>query len=269
MTGVSFKGRLGNQLFQFYFLRYLKDNNRRGFYFFPNPHHANLARYFDLGWYYNLTLGSKLYSVAMRILPKLFNCKDVWFYNFSKPRPVKAENRTIINGYFQSDWYFKQLKQPFPISIKKEYTSQFNQQFGAIFQTEKTIAVHIRLTDYKNFYGRDLSLPIEYFQRQLNSIPQLDTYKVFFVSDDIEYVKTIFHTKPNYIFSSNNEITPFQIRHNADISLISNSSFAWWAAYLSTKKQQVIAPKYWLGFHSKVEFPKGIMTNKFTWADVL
>lgn len=269
MTGVSFKGRLGNQLFQFYFLRYLKDNNKKGFYFFPNPHHAYLTRYFDLGWYYNLTLGSKLYSIVMRVLPKLIKCKEVWFYNFSGPRPVKAENRTIYNGYFQSDWYLNRLQQPFPISIKKQYRNAFHERFGAIFQQEKTIAVHIRLTDYKNFYKRDLSLPIEYFQRQLNSIPQLDTYKVFFVSDDITFVKTVFPEQPNFIFSSNDEITDFQIIHNADIAIISNSTFAWWAAYLSPKKQQVIAPKYWLGFHKKVEFPKGIMTSKFTWAEVL
>lgn len=269
MTGVSFKGRLGNQLFQFFFLRYLKANNRWGFYFFPNPHHAYLTRYFDLGPYYNFTLRSKLYSVVMRVLPRLFACKDVYYYNFSAPRAVKAQNRTIYNGYFQSDWYLQHTPAAFPIKIRKQYTDLFNEQFGAIFNNEKTITVHIRLTDYKNFFKRDLSLPISYFKTQLGKIENLDSYKVFFVSDDIEYVKTEFPARPNFIFSSNNEITDFQIIHNADIAIISNSTFAWWAAYLSPKKQQVFAPKYWLGFHKKVEFPKGIMTDKFTWVDVL
>jgi hypothetical protein len=269
MTGVSFKGRLGNQLFQFCFLRYLKSNNGLGFYFFPNPHHAYLTKYFDLGFYYNLTLGSKLYSGVMRVLPRLFGCKDVFFYNFSAPRAVKAKNRTIYNGYFQSDWYLQNTADPLPIKIRKQYTDLFDKEFGTIFNNGKTIAVHIRLTDYKNFFKRDLSLPITYFKRELEKISDLDSYTVFFVSDDIEFVKTAFPTRPNFIFSSNNEITDFQIIHNADIAIISNSTFAWWACYLSARNKQVIAPKYWLGFHSGVEFPKGIMTSKFTWADVL
>lgn len=269
MTGVSFKGRLGNQLFQFCFLQYLKANNGPGFYFFPNPHHAYLTKYFDLGWYYNLTLGSKLYSGVMRFLPAIFGCKDAYCYNFSAPRPVKAKNRTVYHGYFQSDWYLKHTPKPFPIKIRKQFTDQFQQQFGHIFNQQKTIAVHIRLTDYKSTFRRDISLPIDYFKRQLATIKDLDSYTVFFVSDDIAYVKQEFQERPNFIFSSNNEITDFQIIHHADIAIISNSTFAWWACYLSPKKQQVIAPKYFLGFHTGIEFPKGIMTDKFTWVDVL
>lgn len=268
MTGVHFKGRLGNQLFQFYFLRYLK-TNKKGFYFFPNPHHApHLPRYFDMGWYYNLTLPSKLYSVAMRLLPKIFRFKEIHLYNFSGPRPVNVQDGAIYYGYFQSDWYYRNTEKPFPLTIRRKYREAFEQQFGAIFNNEKTIAVHIRLTDYKNFMNRDLSLPISWFQRELEQIENLDSYKVIFVSDDIEFVKTAFPARPNFIFSSNNEITDFQIIHHADIAIISNSTFAWWAAYLSPKKQRVIAPKYFLGFHSKVEFPKGIMTDRFEWKEV-
>jgi hypothetical protein len=205
----------------------------------------------------------------MRVLPILFKCKEVYYYNFSSPRAVKAQNRTIYNGYYQSDWYLQHTSKPFPVKIRKKYTALFNKEFGSIFTNGKTIAVHIRLTDYKTFYKRDLSIPITYFKKQLAEINDIDSYTVFFVSDDIEYVKTEFPIKPNFIFSSNNEITDFQIIHNADIAIISNSTFAWWAAYLSTKNKQVIAPKYWLGFYSNVEFPKGIMTDKFTWRDVL
>ncbi|HEY0899634.1 MAG TPA: alpha-1,2-fucosyltransferase, partial [Sphingobacteriaceae bacterium] len=114
-----------------------------------------------------------------------------------------------------------------------------------------------------------ISLPIEYFKSQLDSIPNHQSYKVIFLSDDMEYVKTVFPQKENYIFSENTEIVDFQVIQHADIAIISNSSFAWWAAYLSSKKNLVIAPKNWLGFRIGREHPKGIMTDRFKWRDVL
>ncbi|TZF84754.1 alpha-1,2-fucosyltransferase [Pedobacter sp. BS3] len=268
MTGVTFKGRLGNQLFQLYFLIYLRRNNPRKFIFFVNPHHAYLTKYFDLGTYRNLVLGSKLYSVFTRYLPIVLPFKEVYIQNFVAPREIKPENFTIYNGYFQTDWYLKHTPGNYTIKIKQKYIDRFNQEFGELFAQNKTIVVHIRRTDYMTYGKRDISLPIGYFQKRLAEVENLDSYKVLFVSDDIEFVKASFENKPNYIFSVNDEITDFQIIQNADIAIISNSSFAWWAAYLSEKNNKVIAPKNWMAFRIGREHPRGVMTDKFTWVEV-
>ncbi|WP_153798528.1 alpha-1,2-fucosyltransferase [Foetidibacter luteolus] len=268
MVAILFKGRLGNQLFQYSFLRFMKAHNKGKIFFFPNPHHAYLTRYFELGLYNDLTIGSKLYSIFTRIFFKLVKFKPVYVHNFFGPKKFKAKNFTVYDGYYQSDWYLDNNPEKFEFKIKKKYTDKFDQEFGEIFRNNKTITVHIRRTDYMHYGKRDISLPIEYFQRQLNAIPNLDSYKVFFVSDDIKYVKNVFGERSNFIFSSNNEITDFQIIKNADVAIISNSTFAWWAAYLCDKKNTVIAPKNWLAFKIGREHPKGIMTKKFTWVDV-
>jgi hypothetical protein len=155
------------------------------------------------------------------------------------------------------------------ISIKKEFTDQFDREFGQQFMNNKTIVVHIRRTDYLNYGKRDISLPMEYFKKRLEALGEIEDHLVYFVSDDIDYVKAYFKEQPNYIYSSNNEITDFQIIKNADIAIISNSSFAWWAAYLSDKKNMVYAPKNWLGFRIGKEHPKRVMTDRFIWCDVL
>ena len=116
---------------------------------------------------------------------------------------------------------------------------------------------------------RDISLPMEYFKKRLEAIENIENYKVIFVSDDIEHVKEFFTIKSNYMFSNNSEIIDFQLIQNADISIISNSTFAWWACYLSIKDNIVYAPKNWFGFKIGVEHPRGIMTDKFIWCDVL
>ncbi|HEY0054084.1 MAG TPA: alpha-1,2-fucosyltransferase [Pedobacter sp.] len=269
MTGVYFKGRLGNQMFQYVFYRYIKAENPDKLIFFSNPHHANLATYFELEQFQALTFESKLYSIFIRFIPKLLFFKDVFFFSFVAPRKVSIENFKVYNGYFQTDWYLNQLAEKPLFKIKPKFVSLFETQYGNIFKNEKTIAVHIRRTDYLKYGKRDISLPIEYFKDRLAEIENIDSYKVIFVSDDIPFVKASFTEKPNYIFSSNEEIIDFQIIQNADIAIISNSSFGWWAAYLNKKPGKIFAPKNWLGFRIGAEHPKGIMTKKFIWKDVI
>lgn len=268
MTGVYFKGRLGNQLFQYVFMLYLKQQGAK-FVFFPNPHHAYLSKYFDLGSYHNLTLGSKIYSVITRCTPYVLNFKEIHLHSFVKPREVQPRRFSIYFGYFQTDFYYEQLIERPLFPIRAKYVRKFNDLYGDIFRKEQTIAVHIRRTDYLAYGKRDISLPIEYFKRRLDEISDLDSYRVFFVSDDVAYVKSFFQEKPNFIFSNHDEITDFQIIQNADIAIISNSSFGWWAAYLGKKENVVYAPKNWIAFRIGAEHPKGIMTEKFIWRNVL
>ncbi len=269
MIGIKFNGRLGNQIFQYVFYTYLKSTNPNKPVFFTNPHHSYLSRYFELDWFNNLTLPSKPYSVLTRIATRVLPFREIYLENIQVPKAIQPKNLTIYRGFFQTDWYLNQLNKPLKLSLKKKYKDRFNQKFGLFFSTNKTIVVHLRRTDYLRYGKRDISLPLEYFERTLNTIPDIESYKVMFVSDDIEAVRAYFKGKPNYIYSSNDEITDFQIIMNADVAIISNSTFGWWAAYLSPKNNIVYAPKNWLGFRIGKEDPKKIMTDKFIWCDVL
>lgn len=266
MIGVSYKGRLGNQLFQLVFFQYLRSQKNSSVIFLHNAHHANVTKYFEFSPELSYT-GSRWYSTLGRAVTKIFSFKDIYIHNFVSPKEIVPKDHTLYHGYFQTDYYLKKIS--LDIKVKDFYSKKFNADFGEVFNGEKkVVVVHIRRTDYLNYGKRDISLPISFFKQQLNLIPDLDNYKVIFVSDDMEFVKKEFPEKPNYIFSSNDEITDFQIIQNADIAIISNSTFAWWASYLSPKKNLVIAPKNWVGFRIGREHPRGIMTTKFNWVDV-
>lgn len=267
MTGVTFKGRLGNQLFQFCFYHYLRSNNPGKWVFLVNPHHAVIGRYFDLEGYDRI-LNSKPGSLILWSIPRLLKFRDIHHQNFVSPRPVSIAPRTVHHGYFQTDWYIRNAGSKPSIRVKKEYADRFRQQYGTLFDKHRTIAVHIRRTDYLTYGKRDISIPVDFFKTQLRSIADLDLYKVIFLSDDMNFVRKHFPARENFVFSGNDEITDFQIIQHADIAIISNSSFSWWAAYLSEKDNRVIAPKNWFGFGIGREHPRGIMTSRFDWRDV-
>jgi hypothetical protein len=108
MVGVKFIGRLGNQIFQYAFLQYLKTNNKEKTFFFVNPHHGYLTKYFDLGAYQNMILGSKAYSAITRVIPKVIKFNEVYLESIQVPKNVAVKDWTIYKGFFQTDFYVKQ-----------------------------------------------------------------------------------------------------------------------------------------------------------------
>jgi len=51
-------------------------------------------------------------------------------------------------------------------------------------------------------------------------------------------------------------------------AILSPSSFGWWGSYLMKNRDVVFAPKYWLGWKSKIDCPKNIVTNFMKVVDV-
>jgi hypothetical protein len=267
MIGTTFCGRLGNQLFQLQFFRYVQSQNPGKLVVIPNPHHAKVFRYFDLGKYNYL--GKNPYVFIMKVVYRLIPYKEVYISNLHVPQPLAVTDGTVYHGFHQTEWYRQNTQEPMLMKVKQKFVKQFNEQYGEIFRTEKTIAIQIRRTDYLSYGKRDISVPIDFFQKRLAEIESTgEKYRVFFCSDDIPYVKAAFENKPNYVFSEHDEITDFQLIMNADVCIISNSTFSWWAAYLSEKDNLVIAPKNWMGAHIGKEHPKRVMTSRFKWYDI-
>jgi hypothetical protein len=187
--------------------------------------------------------------------------KNVWYY-----------------GYFQGEHYlydnFNDIKNCF--IIKKNYREQFQVFFKETFQNKRVIAVQIRLKDYKTFgpdflNGPDLTLPFSYFHENIKMVlaQQPDeNYQLVFMSDDIDLVKKEF-SGYNAYFSEQNMINDFQILQHAHVAIISPSSFAWWACWLSKlSDSKIIVPKYFLGFKVQKEFPVHMIPQHFIQAEV-
>ncbi len=274
MNGVKFIGRLGNQLFQFSFgYNVSKIRGVTLFYIFYKigVNKTDIHKYFNLP-NFNIFNNSLLkYIYYLKYKPRsqeIVNDFEFEEYNILP--------NTIIGGYFQSEKYFIESRNELKsnIKVKKVYQKLFNHKYKNLYSNNRVVAIHIRLTDYvdhgnDSLGGKDLTLPFSYYKKVIDSITPLESYKLIFISDNINEVMKYFGCYANTYFENNSAIIDFQIIQNADICILSNSTFAWWAAYLSNKEKPIVyAPKYWLGFKVKKEYPAGIMSVNYNWIDV-
>lgn len=273
MIGVQLHGRLGNQMFQYAFACSIAKKLNISFYLDEYIDNFILTKYFKLPGY------NHQFNRLIRKWNKISNPKFLKTDGKDNPAEIllQVKNNMLYSGFFQSEVYFNNYKNEIKkaFKIKKSAKREFNNKYNSFFaDNNKIVAIHIRRSDYlvlenNELGGKDFTLPLSFYNNCLKIITKFDDFKVIFVSDDIEYVKNNFEHKSNFFFESNNEMIDFQILMNADVLIISNSSFSWWAAYLNNKSNKVIyAPKYWLGFKIKKEYPVRITSPAWNWIEV-
>ena len=269
MVGVTIDCRFGNQLFQFAFIKALAKRFKTSFYISEQVEQFMLPQYFHLEGY--STLLNRINWLRLKIeagtLASL-QSKQVGTYNENEADALT--DKAIYTGYFQSAHFFENIKDEIGsiIRLKSKYVKQFQTQYQKIFAENKVIAIHVRRGDYlnlnswwaQNFGSNDLTLPVAYYLDALKQVEDLESYKLIFLSDDIAFVRSAFGHLKNAAFAENPLIIDFQLLMNADVCVLSNSSFSWWAAYLNQKKnKKVYCPENWLGFKIGKEYPDEII----------
>ena len=178
---------------------------------------------------------------------------------------TESSKRNWYYGYFQGENYFYENKLEIKkrFKIKSKYQDIFENLKNKIIGQSKYAIVHIRLKDYKTFgpsylNGPDLILPMSYYHEMIKKIPE--DFKIVFLSDDIEKIKNDFNYVNNAYFSKNSVIDDFQFIINANICILSCSTFSWWGAWLNENKElKIYIPKFFLGFKVKKEYPVNII----------
>lgn len=261
MIGVYFQGRLGNQLFQYAFA--LSESKKLNTDFFMDESNDSMLirKYFELRSYsYLKSRFKRLMFGKNKPVVELDNAKS-----FSENKLLLGKDNCFYKGFYQSELYFKDVY----ADIQKEFTLKAKHRIDVrkylnISNDKPLFVLHVRRTDYLNhgddsLGGKDLSLPIAYYHACLKSVKDLQNYNVVFVTDDSAFVKSNFEAYHPIISSNKKMIVDFQIFLCADVLAIANSSFSWWGAYLNTNCKKVFAPKYWLGFLVKKEYPLDVV----------
>lgn len=203
--------------------------------------------------------------------------KIVRHENEAVPETFYSEirNNSFYIGNFQSIDYFSphlnEIRERF--ILKSSIQHRFTAEKLRVIKKPYTL-LHFRRTDYDSWLHpaglgeRGMSLPIEYYKRALMNTPAKDRAKIILTGDDLSGLEGEFDAFGKVQFEKNVLITDFQLLQHASSLVISNSSFAWWAAILGHRVERVVAPKYWLGFKVAREYPNRIIPSHWETVDV-
>tara|TARA_R100001163_G_C5050230_1_gene187110 strand:+ start:373 stop:1164 length:792 start_codon:yes stop_codon:yes gene_type:complete len=162
----------------------------------------------------------------------------------------KDKSAIVYGGYFQSEKHFEEYSDEIieKYSPSPSFISTVEEVFPMITNRDKIITVvNVRRGDYLMFPDYHPTVSEEYIHSAIKLIPDTDQYLV--ASDDLDWCKAkLKFDKPvTYLqgWKSHEQLWIMSMCHHF---IISNSSFSWWAAYLSTyKDKMVVAPKTWFG----------------------
>jgi len=280
LISIKLEGRLGNQLFQFAFIYAASKKLDTSFYLDKSIVDFILPEYFVVKNDFLLALDNHIFSIKgykyifsihlkktfYLMLEKICFGKKKIIVNSDASASValmNLRNGFMYKGYFQSEEYFKNFKEDLKtiFTIKQQYKTAFNNISATVSSSKKTVTVHIRRGDY---VSTEYELPTNYYKTALSMISDEDNFYVF-VSDDPLFIEQEFKYIENKYISYNSEIIDLQFLINADICILSNSSFSWWGAWLNNKPgKKVIAPEFWLGQRMGQEYPPEIIPPEWT-----
>ena len=235
-------GRLGNMMFQY--ATVLGVSKTVGM--IPV---ANLSRVPDFKENFNLG------SVGDTVLQNLDGIYAEPQFSFRKEIfDLDTKMNIDIQGYFQSPKYFNSWKNLLieEFTFSKDIRNAASQKIPE----DVCVSVHIRRGDYTKISEYHHNQTEDWYREALK---HFEGYRPVFFSDDIEWVKETFSDVDGAVFVDNDDRLNRQANMPSDIAgyidmcamsfcnahIIANSSFSWWAAYLSGAK--TIAPKTWFG----------------------
>ena len=268
MKIVSVIGGLGNQMFQYAFAKALthkcKDEVLLDKTYFDNQPAGDTPRKYELGMF---PISPK-FATQEQIKPLNNRNKFIrWLWRLTgKGGTLVREYKTQIydasylnlsgnvyyKGYFQCPKYFESIAD----EIRRDFTfpqipedDVFNQKWLKKFaECENPVFVHLRRGDYA---GLGWMLPLEYYRKAVEEICKRVKNPTFFVfgSECDDYIKNEFDIGvPFEVIGEENarnheDWKDIVLMMHCKHAIVANSSFSWWAAWLSdVDGRTIIAP---------------------------
>ena len=278
MITVKLMGGLGNQMFQYALAKNLAIKNKTEVIFdltFLNhrlPGTKYVFRNYDLGIFKNIrnqtTLLSKLSkylrntAYIMQTLINKIGSKIIKNYYITErkqyefdPSIMKSDKNCYLSGYWQNEKYFKDISN----EIKEDFSkfsyplSEKSAKLLKEIHKENSVCVNFRRTDYLTINTFMGDIDANYYNNAIKLMSEkIGKPHLFIFSDDIEWCKNNFKSEftttfVDHSYAGKKFSDYFQLMMNCKNFIIPNSTFAWWAAWLSSDKNKVIiAPKTWI-----------------------
>jgi len=283
MKVVRFMGGLGNQFFQYVFLRRLEllygVKVKADFsYYKTNSDTIRQPRILNFNVRLNMISDEELAIILhldlrkegkyvryklIRLLEKLTK-RGYYFHKGNEYiDPKRILSYTYYNGYWQSHNYLVGMEDQIKNELKLKKPLSFKaQDWVNNVKKENTVFVGIRLGDYLSEENAKIFgfFDSSYYLKGIEIVKANVSNPTFIVfSDDPKMAKEKFSTLSSVknLFFFDDEVSVEEeliIRANCKHAIISNSTYNWWGAWLIPgNDKMVIAPKQWFADGRKID----------------
>ena len=149
---------------------------------------------------------------------------------------INIQDNTKIDGMMQDEQYILHRKDEIRkwLAVKKEYECYD-------YSDENTCVINFRGGEYTRH--KDFFLNEKYWKDAVAHMLTINkNFRFIVITDDVFTARKFF---PNYGVHHFSIAKDYTIIKNAKYLILSNSSFAWFPAWLSVDLKYCIAPKYW------------------------
>ncbi len=149
---------------------------------------------------------------------------------------VNVPDRTEIEGYMQDERYIAHRKGEIRqwLSVRKAYDC-------TDYSGDDICVINFRGGGY--IFDVDFFLPRRYWKNAIALMRAVNpSFRFIVVTDDVKTARRFF---PNFEVFHWSIGKDYSVIKNAHYLILSNSSFAWFPAWTSTRLKYCIAPKYW------------------------
>ena len=178
--------------------------------------------------------------------PKVFNYKKHPFW-------LRFGN-VKFNGHYLSYKYFDDIR---TLLIDKFYrpTSQLEKKLNDFNINQQSVGISVRRGDFLKLQDLHTVLDINYYFRAIKTIENIFGIceKIYVFSDDLEWCIENFR-EDKYEFITGDLGEQFFLMTKMKRIILSNSTFAWWGAYLNPNCDKIIYPANWYGPLNKEKF---------------
>lgn len=274
-------GRIGNQLFQYCGLKTYFPKHKIFFFglnSLKNSFDNIEGIFFDLSnkkkFYFIRILKQTLFFLAkIRIIGKIIES--------DKEKKIKIIYGILYNIFVAKEIYFQDKKSVLKIKnlpvFKKIFLFEAQKwlEKKKIFnKRSQLVFVHIRRGDYLSW--PDVNYPavlnLYWYKKAMLTIKKKIKKPIFILmGDDVYYLQDTFKETRSLIISKNPYMVDLSIMSICSHGILSPSSFAWWGAFLSKKKNTnklktyFIAKKFWAGHRLQKWYPSKYTSDWLTY----
>ena len=184
--------------------------------------------------------------------------------NFSSRDYFNSEKKILfLDGYFNHQWTYSTLKNAFselklrPIELKKDYLQICNND----------VLIHLRGGDFLRI--SDLNIcKLEYYKKSIMYAISKGYNSFKLISEDQKYgteflkeIKKSFNNLKISMLNSDTIKNDFNLIRSSKFAILSNSTFSWWASFLSISKEEFIVPANFSLKEKRVILPNETILN--------